>query len=360
MKYKDNWQETRQRMEAWWKGESMERPMMRIVARRKEPVEPLVEVEPYANMEEKWIHPGKTVANYLNYCRQHAFLAEGFPHFRIFLGPGAMAAYLGCKPMFSEDSVWFEKCVTDWGDNPQLRFDENSPWFKRHYESIREARRIIGDDFFVDIPDIVENLDILASLRGPEDLCFDIMDSPEIVKKLVEDLDDLYFEYYDRFYELVKTPEGECSYNGFHIWSKGKVAKIQCDFSALISVEQFKEFVQGSIRKQCRRLDNSLYHLDGVDAVRHLDAILEIEELDALQWTPGAGKPDGLSEEWFFIYDKARAAGKSLWILVTEYNPDYWVQATRRLIERYGNKGLYIIYPDMEMEDAELLMKNFF
>ncbi|HHW00281.1 MAG TPA: trimethylamine corrinoid protein 2 [Clostridiaceae bacterium] len=359
MKYKDNWQETRQRMNAWWKGESMDRPMMRIVARRKEAVEPLEEVEPYANMEEKWLHPGKTVANYMNYCRQHAFLAEGFPHFKIFMGPGAMAAYLGCKPIFGEDSVWFEKFVDDWGNNPKLDFDEDSVWFKRHYESIKEACRLIGGDVFVDIPDIVENLDILASMRGAENLCFDIMDNPEIVKKLVEDLDNLYFEYYDRFYDLVKTPTGESTYNGFHIWSEGKVAKLQCDFSAIISEEQYREFVQNSIKKQCMKLDNSLYHLDGVDAIRHLDAILEIDELDALQWTPGAGKADGLSEEWYPIYDKVRSAGKSLWILVSEYDSDYWVDATKRLIKRYGNDGIYIIYPDMEMDDAEKLLRNF-
>lgn len=359
MKYKDNWEETRQRMNAWWRGESTDRPMMRIVARRKEPVEPLEEVEPYVNMEERWLHPEKTVANYMNYCRQHIFLAEAFPHFAIFMGPGSMAAYLGCEPIFSEDTVWFEKCIDDWGANPKLSFDENSVWFKRHYESIKKARRLIGEDLLVDIPDIVENLDILAAMRGTADLCFDIMDNPETIKKLVEDIDNLYFEYYDRFYDLVKSPDGGSSYNGFHIWSEGKVAKLQCDFSALISTEQYREFVEDSIRKQCQKLDNSLYHLDGVDAIRHLDVILEIEELDAIQWTPGAGRPDGLSEEWFYIYDKIRDAGKSLWILVSDYNPDYWVGATKRLIKRYGNSGIYIIYPDMEMEDAEKLIKSF-
>ncbi|MHB8066233.1 MAG: trimethylamine corrinoid protein 2 [Ruminiclostridium sp.] len=359
MKYKDNWLETNQRMSAWWKGEHTDRPMMRLVARRSEPIEPLERVESYANFQEKWMHPEKTVANYRNYCRQHAFMAEAFPHLKIFLGPGSMAAYLGCMPMFSEDSVWFKECVSDWGNDPKLQFDEGAEWFKNHYESIKKATQLANGDFFIDIPDIVENLDILASMRGSEELCFDIMDYPEIIKKLVEDVDNLYFEYYNRFYELVKTPSGESSYNGFHIWSKGKVAKLQCDFSSIISKDQYREFVQDSIRKQCIKLDNSLYHLDGVDAVRHLDAILEIEELNALQWTPGAGKADGLSEEWYHIYDKVRGAGKSLWILVSEYNPDYWVDATKRIVKRYGNDGIYIVFPDMEMQYAERLLKCF-
>ena len=56
-----------------------------------------------------------------------------------------------------------------------------------------------------------------------------------------------------------------------------------------------------SLQQQCQKLDYTLYHLDGPDAIKHLDALMEIEELDALQWTPGAGKPDGGDELWYPI-----------------------------------------------------------
>ena len=75
------------------------------------------------------------------------------------------------------------------------------------------------------------------------------------------------------------------------------------------------------IREQCRWLDYSLYHLDGVAAVRHLDALLEIEELDAIQWTPGVGEPQGGDPRWYDLYRRIRAAGKSVmpcWVEVDE------------------------------------------
>ena len=47
------------------------------------------------------------------------------------------------------------------------------------------------------------------------------------------------------------------------------------------------------------RLDHSLYHLDGPDAIKHVPALMELEKLDALQWTCGAGQPDGACPRWY-------------------------------------------------------------
>ena len=44
MKYKENWDETKERFKAWWERSAIDRPMLRLVARRREPVEPLEEV----------------------------------------------------------------------------------------------------------------------------------------------------------------------------------------------------------------------------------------------------------------------------------------------------------------------------
>jgi len=61
----------------------------------------------------------------------------------------------------------------------------------------------------------------------------------------------------------------------------------------MLSPGQFRKFVLPSLEKQTRRLDHSLYHLDGKDAIRHVPALMELERPDALQWTRGPGPPDG-------------------------------------------------------------------
>jgi hypothetical protein len=73
---------------------------------------------------------------------------------------------------------------------------------------------------------------------------------------------------------------------------------------------------------------------------------MEIKELDALQWTCGAGKPDGANEKWYSIYDKVKDAGKGLWVQIYDGGPKEWADGVNRLIRRYGVKGMYFLLPD--------------
>jgi hypothetical protein len=356
MKYVDNWPEIQQRFAQWWEGRNAERPLMKVNAISKTPLEPLEDVPDPAEPEGLYLDVDSGIKRYRNYCRTHKFMAESFPNFSVDLGPGSMALYLGAEPEFAWDTLWYKECVHDWSAFGDLRFNLENKWWKKHQELIKKSVDAAGSDFLVNIPDIIENVDILASLRGPQNLIYDLIDEPELILKYINQVDNLYFQYYNAMYNRVKAEDGSCSFTSFQIWGPGRTAKVQCDFSALMSPDQFREFVQPSLRKQCRQLDHSLYHLDGPDAIKHVDALMEIEELDALQWTCGAGKPDGASENWYIIYDKVRKAGKSLWIQLYDGGANDWANGAEKLVKRYGKEGLYFIFPDMEEEDAAALI----
>lgn len=357
MKYKENWDETKERFCAWWRREKMDRPLMKIVARRDSGVGELKSIRPVKHPEETYLNVERKVNILENYCKTHVFLAESFPSLSVNIGPGSMAIYLGSEPMFTQDTVWFKECIQDtWEQWGQLKYDPDNHWWKKHIEMVEMAVEMAKDNFLVDIPDIVENVDILAAMRGAERLCYDLIDSPELMKNYIEQIDDLYFCYYDKFYSIVKKEDGSCSYTAFDIWGPGKTAKIQCDFSALMSPGQFEEFVVPSLRNQCKKLDFSLYHLDGPDAVKHLDALLKIDELDAVQWTPGAGNPDGANERWYPIYDEVKNAGKGLWISIYDGDVNTWSNSSRKFVDRYGCDGVYMLFPAMDYADAERVL----
>jgi len=128
----------------------------------------------------------------------------------------------------------------------------------------------------------------------------------------------------------------------------------------MIGPEDFRRFVQPSLRRQCQNLDHSYYHLDGPDAVRHIPALMEIDELDTLQWTPGAGKPDGASEKWYPIYDQVFDAKKALFVYLADGGPADWAMGVQKLVKRYGATGLYISLPEFPNLDSARKMAALF
>lgn len=357
LNHKPNWPEAKERFNAWWNRSSIDRPMMQITARRddadlaSEPVEK-------GNPERFHLDPGFR-DQYARWLLDNTlFLAEAFPNVNINIGPGSLAVYLGSDPIFEPSTVWYSETIDDLDAPPPLTFDPDNPWLKRHLDITRQLNELSQGEYRNNIPDIIENIDILAALRGPQQLCMDLLDAPEMVKELIKRIDDAYFPTYDAFHELIKDEDGASSYTAFQIWGPGRTAKTQCDFSAMISPNQFREFVQPSLRWQCEILDHSLYHLDGPDAIRHLDAILEVEELDALQWTAGAGQAPSSAPKWDFIHDKVKAAGKCLWIHIGGDSFEELKNTAQRQVDRHGRDGLYLLFPPMTEKEASELLRH--
>jgi 5-methyltetrahydrofolate--homocysteine methyltransferase len=343
--YCENWGRVKERFNAWWRREPMEYPLMCVTASGK-PARKITPVEDFIDLEDMYTNAYKITGQYKNYCETHWFLEDAFPAVNLNLGPGSLALYLGSEPIFTEETVWYSECIDDLKDFERVKFDPDNRWWKLHFDMIKTAKELAADDFLVTIPDIIENLDIVSAMRGPQKLCYDLMDSPRLVHAALDKVDELYFKYYDAMDDIVKEPDNSVSYTAFRIWGPGRTAKIQCDFCAMMSPDQFREYIQPSLRRQCQKLDNSVYHLDGPDAIKHVPALMEIKELDALQWTCGAGQPDGGCERWYPIYDQVKDAGKALWIALDDGAAEDWVESAKRIIKRYGSDGLYLIFPE--------------
>jgi hypothetical protein len=193
------------------------------------------------------------------------------------------------------------------------------------------------------VPDLVEGLDILASLRGSQELLTDLYDRPEWVHRWLDRIGELYFEYFDRIYDLVKDPAGGNAFTAFQVWAPGRMAKVQCDFCYMIGPDMFAEFVAPQLARQCQRLDYAVYHLDGQSCIPHVQHLVKIDRLNAIQWTPGAGQP-GLGEScWYDLYHQVRAGGKSLLLLGVA------MDKIHDLLREFGPDGLFIM-PDRECE----------
>jgi 5-methyltetrahydrofolate--homocysteine methyltransferase len=359
MLYKKNWGEAKIKWENYWKRQNTGRPLMCIIANKEEKMDPeRAEALKSKDMDDKYLNAERIVERFRYFCETHEFMAESFPNLSIDFGPGSMAGYLGCNIVFNKNTVWFDEFVEDWLEYKDLEYDPENEWFKKHIELFRRVKELAGDDFYIGIPDIMENIDVLASMRGAQNTIFDMVDEPEEMERRIAQIDDIYFKYYDQFYDIVKDEGNGSCYTVFQIWGSGRTAKLQCDFSAMMSPDNFRDFIQPSLRKQAKQLDHVLYHLDGPDAIKHVDALMEIEEIDALQWTSGDYGPDGTFEQWYEIYDKAVAAGKGLWVKVYSGEVEEWLERLDKLVARYGSNALFLYFSPMPMERAQRLLEH--
>ena len=62
-----------------------------------------------------------------------------------------------------------------------------------------------------------------------------------------------------------------------------------CDFNFLIGPREFERLFLPDIARQAATAGRAIFHLDGPGAARHIDALLDLPELQAIQFVPGAG-----------------------------------------------------------------------
>jgi hypothetical protein len=84
----------------------------------------------------------------------------------------------------------------------------------------------------------------------------------------------------------------------------------ECDFHVLIGPQQFERLFLPDIARRAATAGRAAFHLDGPDATRHIDALLDVPEIQAIQFTPGAGTPSALV--WVDMFRKIQQKNRSL------------------------------------------------
>ena len=321
----------------------------------QEGVQPHAEITPPAlakDLSQKWFDP-QWRAEYLDWYVAHSSLkADILPVANTQLGPGSLAAILGGVFEGGEDTIWIHP-NPDFTD--EIVFNPEHPNWILHKELLKACKAKANGHYFVGMPDLMEGLDVLAALKGTDRVLLDTVMQPEILEQQMQQINDIYFKVFDELYDIIREGD-EMAFCYFSSWAPGKMSKLQSDISTMISQDDYRRFVQPFIREQCQKIDYTLYHLDGVGAMHHLPALLEIEELNAIQWTPGVGEPQGGSPKWYDLYKKILACGKSVmacWVTLDELKP---------LLDHIGADGVHLemdFHNEKEVEQAMRIVEEY-
>jgi len=380
--WKPNLEETKQHYIDWWNHKGI---VLNMWEHFQEGVTPHADIpapKPYKDLDQRWFDP-EWRAEYLDWYVAHSSLmADMLPVANTQLGPGSLAAILGGVFEGGEDTIWIHPRPATTPDGEpsgvdgrtighphspsavrvvggsaadDIIFDPAHPNWLLHKALLTACKQKAQGHYYVGMPDLMEGLDVLAALEGTDKVLLDTVMRPEVLERQVQQINDIYFQVFDELYDIIREGD-EMAFCYFSSWAPGRMSKLQSDISTMISQDDYRRFVQPFIREQCQKIDYTLYHLDGVGAMHHLDALLEIDELNAIQWTPGVGEPQGGSSKWYDLYRKILAGGKSImacWVTLDELHP---------LLDNIGGDGVHLemdFHNEREVEEAMRIVSDF-
>jgi 5-methyltetrahydrofolate--homocysteine methyltransferase len=310
----ERWDRVRETYRRWWDGE-LDRPVVPVELVGRDPGRPQPDVP---LLTQATCHrldiPAEAVIDRIDYelsCRY--FLGDAYPRLNLHaFGPGVLAAMLGAKLDNSTGQVWFHPADDTPAAELHFQYDPENVWLRRIEALCTAAIERWQGQVLVGMPDLGGNLDILASFRPGEKLLLELYDAPDEVKRLTWEAHEVWHRIYHRLDTCLQSvSSGHTDWAG--IFSDRPSYMLQCDFGYMISPEMFDEFAMPELEATCRRLGRAFYHLDGPGQLPHLDSLLGIEELDGVQWVPGAGQPG--CAHWPEVYRKIHAAGKKIQVV---------------------------------------------
>ena len=316
LQYKPDFEETKTAWRHFWARESWRRPLIHAPLPRN-PAAPLSWAESpshhayYRKLKGDWDDWFSRIDRWLE---ETIFPAETIPFLSPDLGPDQFAAFLGSPLQFSDgspDTNWVEPMVADWNEF-EFRLDPENPSWKLILDLSRRMAAHARGRYLVGTCDLHSNADTLSALRNPEQLCLDFFDDPDAISVAMKKVRALYQSVYEGLYAAAGSDAETGTIGWIPTWSEGRFATIQCDFICMVSPEISRKFIIPALEEEAGFLDHCIYHLDGPGALPHLDDILAIKKIDAIQWVSGAGQKP--MHEWLDVLKKCQKAGKGLQI----------------------------------------------
>jgi hypothetical protein len=314
-KIKPDFEKSIERVKAFWAFEVIDRPPVEIRLPYRKTEKPAQ--RKYDTYEQMWRDVDYRAECIAWEIENTLHLGDALPVAWPNLGPELFSAWCGCKYHFAESTAWSQPCILDWTrDAPKARLDKEHELFKLLEHFTNNLLELGRGKFITALTDYHSGGDHVAALRDPQILAMDLLDNPQAVKQMLITAKEDYFEAYEHFYQMVKGSGGidyTVSWMG-SLGSEGRFYIPSNDFSGMVSTAMYEEFFLQGIREECQFYNKSIYHLDGPIALHHLDDLLSIPELGAVQWVAGAGREGFMP--WVKVYQRIQKAKKGFVIYI--------------------------------------------
>ena len=341
-----DWQSRLDRQDAFWRNAVLDRPVCVMTVHQPNADYPYPEAGPWKQPRDRWFDT-EYHARMARACVMNtAYLGDALPYAFPNLGPEVFSAFMGQELDFGDATSWSIPCIHDWSDADAMVFRPDNVYFQQIMamtDAMLEAGRGV---FYTGITDLHPGADAIAAFRDPAEMNVDMLESPDEIRTLLDRVNRTYFDVYDRFYNhLCSAAQAITSWPG--IVSRVKWYVPSNDFSCMISKRMFDEFFLPGIQLECQHMEANIYHLDGPQALQHLDSLLSIRELNAIQWVCGAG--NGRATDWMPVYERIQAAGKGMQVGLMPDELDLFM-------ERIAPEGVWLSVSVGSVDEAQAVL----
>ncbi|MCI8853136.1 MAG: hypothetical protein HFI32_06510 [Lachnospiraceae bacterium] len=368
MYYKEDWEKAKENLQAFWDGEDIGRPLAAIFAPRTArcPRFPELHNGPWTGpllegnftqeeIDHWWRDPEENRKRMRYWFENTYFGGEAVPAAYVNWGASAAAAFFGAEPKFHTSSVWYPRVIETWEDW-KWEFDEKTnKWWNNIWDIVECLEEQAEGRYLVGMPEFGNAADNLSLMRGMDSLAEDCLDEPERILEAMEYMEHYWRELHEKLYQKTKRVNfGGGVLPWMSLWAPGRIDQLACDFSTILSPSLFRELFVKDIQLMGEWTEYGTYHLDGRICMRnHLDTLLELDCIKAIEFTPGAGQLPTLSEEYIPRYQRILEKGKRLYLLAQPNE----VEALCKLLPR---RGLYLCVSVDSREAADEMLNRMY
>lgn len=316
MVLKEDIDDAKQRLDAWWDHEIIDRPVVSYYfpIKRGKTWGYLDLWGEVWDLAENFDGIELSLEGFEERAKRTFFGGESIPSYFPNYGPGIVAAVFGVEPKMGERTVWFSRPT-----KPEeivallesVKLNQNNEWYNRLLRITEYAAKRANGDYHISLTDLGGVLDILSSFLGPTNILLTMKRQPSLIDTCREIILEKLLKIYDKLQDIIEMHCEGCN-TWLNIWCRKRYYPVQCDFIAMLNPKWFRRFALPDILSQAEHMDYMLYHMDGPNQIPFLDDFLSSPYITGIQWVPGAGKSPPGSDEWMPLYKKIQKAGKNV------------------------------------------------
>ena len=130
-----------------------------------------------------------------------------------------LEAMLGIRAQVGNESIWAKEGGFDYRDIDKLNLSKDNPWRKKYLEFVSALRNRYGDRYPVGQPILRGTSDMVAALRGTQQMIFDLYDHPQEFQRLARSCTDFFIGLVKDQLAVTKPFYGGYIVEQFTLWA---------------------------------------------------------------------------------------------------------------------------------------------